>query len=80
LNTAISEVEAARIKYNTQFKNLERANDAGEILIKSYETGTVDFNDLLDIQELQLKFQMTLIEAIRNYYSQLSVINYLANQ
>jgi outer membrane protein TolC len=80
LNTAISEVEAARIKYNTQFKNLERANDAGEILIKSYETGTVDFNDLLDIQELQLKFQMTQIEAIRNYYSQLSVINYLANQ
>lgn len=80
LNTAISEVEAARIKYCTQLKNLERAKDAEEILIKNYETGTIDFNDVLDIQELQLKFQMTQIEAIRNYYSQLSVINYLANQ
>lgn len=80
LNTAINNNEAERIKYNTQVKNLEKANDAEEILIKNYETGTIDFNDVLDIQELQLKFQMNRIDAIKNYYSQMAVINYLTNQ
>lgn len=80
LNTSISNKEAAKIKFNTQTKNLKQARDAEEILIKNYETGTIDFNDVLDIQELQLKFQMNQIEAVKNYYSQMAVINYLTNQ
>lgn len=80
LNTAKNNKKAARIKYNTQLKNLERANDAEEILIKNYETGTIDFNDVLDIQELQLKFQMNQIEATKSYYAQMAVINYLTDQ
>ena len=59
--------------------NLRQAQDAEQILIKSYETGTIDFNDVLDIQELQLKFQMNQIQAVRTYYSQSAVINYLSN-
>lgn len=80
LNTAVYSKEAARIKYSTQIKNLAQANNAEEILIKNYETGTIDFNDVLDIQELQLKFQTNQIEAIKNYYSQMAIINYLTNQ
>ena len=80
LSDAINSREAARIKFDTQLKNLERANDAEEILIKNYETGTIDFNDVLDIQELQLKFQMNGIEAVKNYYLQMSIINYVTNQ
>ncbi len=80
LNTAINDKEAARIIYNTQIKNLLQANDAEEILLKNYETGTIDFNDVLDIQELQLKFQINQIESVTNYYSQMAVINYLTNQ
>jgi len=80
LNTSINNKEAAKIKFNTQTKNLKQAKDAEEILIKNYETGTIDFNDVLDIQELQLKFQMNQIEAVKNYYSQMAVINYLTNQ
>ena len=59
---------------------MERAKDAEEILVKNYETGTIDFNDVLDIQELQLRFQMNLIEAVKNYYVQTTIINYLTNQ
>ncbi|MEC8883243.1 MAG: TolC family protein, partial [Bacteroidota bacterium] len=55
---AISQRNQARIKFNTQTMNLKQAKDAEQILIKNYETGTIDFNDVLDIQELQLKFQM----------------------
>ncbi|OBX23462.1 transporter [Gelidibacter algens] len=76
---AISQRNQARIKFETQSKNLKQANDAEEILIKNYETGTIDFNDVLDIQELQLKFQMNQIESVGNYYVQSAVINYLTN-
>jgi outer membrane protein TolC len=77
---AISQRNQARIKYNTQVKNLKQANDAEEILIKNYETGTIDFNDVLDIQELQLKFQINQISAVTTYYLQSAVVNYLITQ
>ncbi|WP_213522487.1 TolC family protein [Nonlabens sp.] len=76
---AISQRNQARIKFNTQHKNLKQAQNAEEILIKNYETGTIDFNDLLDIQELQLKFQINQIKAISIYYRQSAVVNYLVN-
>lgn len=68
-----------RIKFNVQTDNLKQANDAEEILIKNYETGTIDFNDVLDVQELQLKFQINLIESIKEYYIESAIINYLTN-
>ena len=76
---ATSQRNQSRIQFNTQEKNLKQANDAEEILIKNYETGTIDFNDVLDIQELQLKFQMNQIESVRMYYEQSAIINYLIN-
>ena len=79
LDKAINERFSARISYATQTKNLKQAKDAEEILIKSYESGTIDFNDVLDIQELQLKFQINLIESIKTYYVQTTIINYLTN-
>jgi len=76
---AQSQRNQARIAYNTQARNLKQAQDAEEILVKNYETGTIDFNDVLDIQELQLKFQMNQIESIKGYYMQSAIINYLIN-
>ncbi|MCX7549942.1 TolC family protein [Xanthomarina sp. F2636L] len=77
LSKAISNRNQARIKFNTQDKNLKQAKNAEEILIKNYETGTINFNDVLDIQELQLKFQMGQVESVKAYYEQTSIINYL---
>src|SRR5680860_364785 len=76
---AISQRNQARISFDTQTKNLDQARDAEEILTKNYETGTIDFNDLLDIQELQLKFQTDQIESVQMYYAQSAIINYLIN-
>ncbi|QNM85845.1 TolC family protein [Polaribacter pectinis] len=77
LDQAINNRISSRISYRTQTKNLKQAKNAEEILIKSYETGTIDFNDVLDIQELQLKFEMNQIKSIKNYYLQTTIINYL---
>jgi len=77
LDKAVTDRISASITYKTQVKNIQQAKDAEDILIRSYETGTIDFNDVLDIQELQLKFQMNQIESIYNYYIQTTNINYL---
>jgi len=79
LDKAINNRISSRISFDTQTKNLKQANNAEEILIKSYETGTIDFNDVLDIQELQLKFQINQIKSIKSYYMQTTIINYLSN-
>ncbi|WP_299225611.1 TolC family protein [uncultured Psychroserpens sp.] len=80
LDKAVNDKISARISYATQTKNLKQAKDAEEILIKNYETGTIDFNDVLDIQELQLKFQINQIESVKIYYVQTTIINYLTQQ
>ncbi|TYB79759.1 TolC family protein [Bizionia myxarmorum] len=77
LSKAISQRNQARIKFNTQEKNLRQAKNAEDILIRNYETGTINFKDVLDIQELQLKFQMGQIETTKLYYVQSALINYL---
>lgn len=77
---AVSIRNEARIAFNTHAKNLKRAEDAEQILIKNYETSTIDFNDVLDIQELQLKFQLNQIQSVQLYYIQSALINYLINK
>lgn len=80
LDKAINNRISSRISYDTQTKNLNQAKNAEDILIKSYETGTINFNDVLDIQELQLKFQINQIESVKMYYVQTTIINYLTQQ
>lgn len=76
LQSAIRSRNAARISLETQEKNLKQAENATEILLKNYETGTIDFREVLDVQELQLNFQLRRIEAIVAYYQQASIIKY----
>lgn len=79
LQAAVRSRNAARISLETQEKNLKQAEHAIDILLKNYETGTIDFREVLDVQELQLKFQISRVEAIRAYYTQSAIINYLTN-
>ncbi|NKI26611.1 TolC family protein [Arenibacter sp. 6A1] len=77
LDKAVKARKAAKINYETQAQNLVQAKNAEEILLKSYETGTIDFRDILEVQELQLKFQTGQIEAIRDFQVQSTIIHYL---
>ena len=77
LNTALKNLEAAKISYDYQQQNLERAKNAETILLKTYETGKVDFNELLNIQELQLNIEISTLAAIKKYYKNLAEIAYL---
>ena len=76
LQNAIKSRDAARIRLKTQDENLEQAKNATEILFKNFETGTIDFREVLDVQELQLQFQINRIETISEYFKQTSIIDY----
>jgi len=80
LDKAIANRTVAKIQYKTQTKNLLQAQKAEEIVLKSYETGMRNFNDVLDIQELQLKFQVNQIASIKKYFIQTTTINYLTQK
>ena len=45
--------------------------------MRSYESESLDFRDVLDIQEMQLDYQMKLIESLSNYFQQAAMIQYL---
>ncbi len=77
LDKAVKKRVSSKISHTTQLKNLKQAKSAEVILMKNYETGKLNFNDILDIQELQLKFQTNQINAIKNYFKQSAIINYL---
>jgi len=79
LDEAIKGRNSARIRFNTQMKNLQQAQDVEQLVIRSYESGTVKFNDLLDVQELQLKLQLNQVDAIKDYFIQSLQIAYLTN-
>ncbi len=74
---ALAKREQARIRYTTQQKNLAQAERAMQILLKTYETGSIDFNDVLDLQSLQLDFEMQQIESVKDYYLEQANLNYL---
>ena len=78
LNKAVRERNAAVIRYQTLIENKARAKDAESILIRSYETGTLDFDEILDVQELQLKFQFEEIEAVKTYNEQTAIVKYIS--
>ena len=77
LRKALNERSSARIKYEIQLDNLAQAKDAEELLLKQYETGTIDFDDVLDIQEIQLQIQLSLIEAVATWFQKDAVVDYL---
>lgn len=81
LETAYAQAVAmrnqARIGYDTQAANLKQAMDAEKIALRKYQSGILNFTELLDIQELQYQFQMKQVSAIQEYYVQSARINYL---
>lgn len=77
LDESIQKQKSARITFETQQKNLEQTKNAEKILMKTYETSTLDFDDVLDIEKLRLKIQLKKIEAVKTYYQQQARIDYL---
>ena len=69
---------ADRIRYESHTANGLRTRQAIEILLKNYETDTVDFGELLEMQQMELMLLLERSEALEGYLSQGALVNYLS--
>ncbi len=84
LNLLRSKLEQAQTGYQnalqnikTQHKNNIEAKRALEVSLATYETGRLDFEQILDLQLLVLKFQLAAINAEKELLIQKAMIRYI---
>ena len=79
LSNAVEMRNSARNSIEIQLRNIALTKDAEDILMRSYESESLDFSDVLDIQEMQLDYQMKLAEAVSTYFRETAIIKYLTD-
>ena len=81
LNTLFEKAKSnlvnAKASIATQLINIEEANTAKKVLLAAYETSKVDFEQLLEIQQLKLKFQLKKVISEKQYAIQKSTLEFL---
>ncbi len=78
LEEAINDRITTRINYDTQQKNIKQTKEIEKITLVAYQANRIEFNELLEIQQMLLSFESKKIEAIQNYFIQTAIINYLS--
>lgn len=64
----------------TQKENINDAKSAKKVLLSAYETSKVDFEQLLEIQQLLLKFQLKKVVSEKQYGIQKSTLEFLTKE
>ncbi len=77
MEEAINNRITARINYDTQQKNIEQAREVEKILRAGYQTARLDFQELLDVQQMIFSFENKKINAIATYFTNTAILNYL---
>lgn len=77
LQKALADRQSARIAYGLQQKNLQQARQSEHLLRNSYETATLNFNDVIDVLDLELSIRLKIADAVTSDYIQSTLINYL---
>ncbi len=70
-------LQSQRIRFLTKTDNTRRTRQAIEILLRQYQTQTVDFTDLLEMQDIELGLLLDRTEALEAYLSERAMLNYL---
>ena len=87
LNRLRSDLEQGETAYQnalenikTQYKNSTEAKRALDVSLATYETGRLDFEQILDLQLLILKFQLAEKNAEEEFFIQKSIIEYITTK
>ena len=80
LEGAWQEQVSERIRFASQTQNSARTRQAIEILLKNYQTDTVDFSELLEMQQMELQWQLERSMALEGFLSQGALVNYLTQE
>lgn len=75
--TALANLKTAKASVETQNKNIAQANQAEKVLLAAYQVAKIDFDQILEIQQLKLKFQLKKIAAEKEYAIQKATLEFL---
>ncbi|NOR28328.1 MAG: TolC family protein [Lutibacter sp.] len=73
----MANLKSAKVSIKTQKNNIKQANQAKKVLLAAYETSTMDFKQLLEVQQLKLKFQLRMVTSEKDYAIQKSTLEFL---
>jgi outer membrane protein TolC len=77
---ATSKMVNAKTSIKTQIKNINEVDTAKKLLLAAYETSKIDFEQLLEIQQLKLKFQLKKVISEKEYAIQKSTLEFLTKE
>ena len=72
----MANLKNAEVSIQTQLANIEQANQARKVLLAAYETSKMDFEQLLEVQQLKLKFQFKMVTSEMEYAIQKSTLEF----
>lgn len=73
----IANLKNTKASVKTQIENTYQANQAQKVLLTAYQTDKMNFEQLLEIQQLQLKFQLKKIVSEKEYAIQKAILEFL---
>ncbi len=77
---AMSNLRNAKVSIKTQEDNIKQADQAQKVLLAAYQTSKMDFEQILEVQQLKLKFQLKMVTSEKNYAIQKSTIEFLTSK
>jgi len=79
-NKAESNLKNARFSIQTQNTNMLEADSAKEVLLAAYQSSKIDFEQLLEVQQLKLKFQFKKVVSEGQYAIQIATLEFLTRE
>jgi len=74
---AMASLKNAKVSIKTQEDNIDQADQAQKVLLAAYQTSKMDFEQILEVQQLKLKFQLKMVASEKKYAIQKSTIEFL---
>ena len=76
---SISKLNSAKASILTQIENINEAERINKVLLAGYQTSKIDFEQLLEVQQLKLKFELNKVAAEKEYAVQKATLEFLTS-
>ena len=76
---ALARLKEAQLSYELQSESLARLEQTEALFLTKFSAGSLGFQELVELQDVQLNLQLRRIDATVQCYSQYALINYLIN-
>ena len=74
---ALARLKEAQLSYELQSESLARLEQTEALFLTKFSAGSLGFQELVELQDVQLNLQLRRIDATVQCYSQYALINYL---